>query len=61
MWDREGNKGEELNGKTVAIIGYVTSNGRAFAEKLKGFNVNVIAYGQYKRGFLDGHVERSFS
>ena len=56
LWDREGNRGEELSGKTVAIIGY-GHNGRAFAEKLKGFNVNVIAYDKYKTGFSDGHVK----
>jgi len=56
IWNREGNRGEELSGKTVAIIGY-GHNGKAFAEKLKGFNVDVIAYDKYKKGFSDGHVK----
>jgi len=56
IWDREGNRGEELSGKTVAIIGY-GHNGRAFAEKLKGFNVNIIAYDKYKKGFSDANVK----
>lgn len=42
-WDREGNRGEELDGKTIAIIGY-GNTGKAFAKKLKGFNVEVICY-----------------
>jgi D-3-phosphoglycerate dehydrogenase len=42
-WDREGNRGVELDGKTVGIIGY-GNMGKAFAQKLKGFNVEIICY-----------------
>ncbi|MEM8927627.1 MAG: 2-hydroxyacid dehydrogenase [Bacteroidota bacterium] len=42
-WDREGNRGMELDGKTVGIIGY-GNMGKAFARKLKGFNVEIICY-----------------
>lgn len=42
-WDREGNRGMELNGKTVGIIGY-GNMGKAFAQKLKGFDVEIICY-----------------
>lgn len=55
VWDREGNRGYELMGKTVAIIGY-GNNGGAFARRLKGFGVNVIAYDKYKTGFSDEYV-----
>lgn len=55
IWDREGNRGWELKGKTVAIIGY-GNNGRSLARKLSGFEVNVIAYDKYKTGFSDEYV-----
>lgn len=55
LWQREANRGYELKGRTVGIIGY-GHMGQSFARKLKGFEVNVIAYDKYKTGFSDNYV-----
>ena len=54
-WDREGNRGNELDGKTVGIIGF-GNNGKAFAKKLRGFDVKILAYDKYKQNFGDHFV-----
>ncbi|NPD44479.1 MULTISPECIES: NAD(P)-dependent oxidoreductase [unclassified Lentimicrobium] len=56
IWIREENRGFELKGKTLAIIGY-GNMGRAFAQRLLGFEMKVIAYDKYKSNFSDEYAQ----
>ena len=56
QWIREPNRGTELMGKTVGILGY-GNLGQAFARRLTGFGVRTIAYDKYKSDYGDEFVE----
>lgn len=52
IWNREQNRGYEIAGKTVGIIGY-GHMGKSFAECLVGFGCNVFAYDKYLTKYAD--------
>jgi len=54
-WIREGNRGLEIKGKTIGIIGY-GNMGSAFAQRLMGFEASVIAYDKYKFNYSNEFV-----
>ena len=49
-WNREKNRGTELMGKTMGIVGY-GNTGSALARCLSGFRMRLLAYDKYKTGF----------
>jgi len=56
QWNRELNRGLELEGKTIGIIGY-GHMGSALAKRLLGFDCKVLAYDKYKSDFSSGLVK----
>lgn len=61
LWRREANRGFEIKGRTVGIIG-CGNMGSAFAQRLRGFECQIVAYDKYKSaGYApDGVEEVSF-
>ncbi|MFO7874518.1 MAG: NAD(P)-dependent oxidoreductase [Bacteroidales bacterium] len=58
VWKREKNRGYEISGKTLGIIGY-GNTGSAFAQCLRGFEMNILVYDKYKEGFGNDFVQET--
>ncbi len=56
IWLREENRGTDLQGKTIGIIGF-GNMGSSFAQKLSGFDVRILAHDKFKKGFGTSPVQ----
>lgn len=58
QWHRKLNSGTELQGKTIAIIGF-GNTGSTFAHLLQNFGVKILAFDKYKKNFAPNYVIES--
>lgn len=58
VWLREENRGEEVMGKTIGIIGY-GNMGQAFARRLSGFSCKVLAYDKFRKAYADDFAQEA--
>ncbi|MES2764025.1 MAG: NAD(P)-dependent oxidoreductase [Bacteroidota bacterium] len=58
VWKRAENRGYEIAGRTIGIIGY-GHMGSAFAKKLQGFDCEILVYDKYKTGFGNEYIKES--
>jgi D-3-phosphoglycerate dehydrogenase len=58
IWNREGNRGIEMEHKSIAIIGF-GNMGKAVAKRLQGFESTILVHDKYKSGFSEPYIEEA--